>query len=64
MDQEFVLRFMAVCYYGINNYEGVPDNYLNGAMEYLNSPDCADKKAFMMRSAYVENMLGEILHDN
>ncbi|MCI8741140.1 MAG: DUF262 domain-containing protein [Lachnospiraceae bacterium] len=37
MDQEFVLRFVAVCYYGIDHYEGIPDNYLNGAMEYLNS---------------------------
>lgn len=43
MDQEFVLRFVAVCYYGIDKYEGVPDNYLNGAMEYLNSKRCADE---------------------
>ncbi|MBS6398180.1 MAG: DUF262 domain-containing protein [Clostridiales bacterium] len=40
MDQEFVLRFVAVCYYGIDKYEGIPDNYLNGAMEYLNSSIC------------------------
>lgn len=44
MDQEFVLRFVAVCYYGIDKYEGIPDNYLNGAMEYLNSKDCADQR--------------------
>lgn len=43
MDQEFVLRFVAVCYYGIDKYEGIPDNYLNGAMEYLNSKECADE---------------------
>jgi len=43
MDQEFVLRFVAVCYYGIDKYEGVLDNYLNGAMEYLNSSECADE---------------------
>ncbi len=43
MDQEFVLRFIAVCFYGIDKYEGVPDNYLNGAMEYLNSIDCEDE---------------------
>lgn len=43
MDQEFVLRFVAVCYYGIDKYDGVPDNYLNGAMEYLNSQDCAEE---------------------
>lgn len=43
MDQEFVLRFVAVCYYGIDYYEGVPDNFLNGAMEYLNSSGRADE---------------------
>ncbi len=43
MDEELALRFIAVCYYGIDKYEGIPDNYLNGAMEYLNSPDCADE---------------------
>lgn len=37
LDQEFVLRYVAVCYYGIENYNGVPDNFLNGAMEYINS---------------------------
>lgn len=42
MDQEFVLRFIAVCYYGIDKYDGIPDNYLNGAMEYLNSADCIE----------------------
>ena len=45
MDQEFVLRFLAVCYYGIDKYEGISDNYLNGAMEYLNSPESADQSA-------------------
>lgn len=43
MDQEFVVRFAAVCYYGIDKYEGIPDNYLNGAMEYLNSDECEDE---------------------
>lgn len=43
MDREFVLRFVAVCYYGIDKYEGIPDNYLNGAMEYLNSNACASE---------------------
>lgn len=35
MDQEFVLRFIAVCYYGIEKYKGVPDNYLNGSKEKI-----------------------------
>lgn len=37
MDQEFVLRYIACCIYGTDKYEGVPDNFLNGAMEYLNT---------------------------
>lgn len=41
-DQEFVLRFVAVCYYGVDKYEGVPDNYLNGAMEFLNDKNNID----------------------
>lgn len=44
MDREFVLRFVAVCYYGIDRYEGIADNYLNGAMEYLNAPDCVSEE--------------------
>lgn len=36
MDQEFVLRFIAVCYYGIDKYEGIPDDFLNDTMEYIN----------------------------
>lgn len=50
MDQEFVLRFVAVCYYGIDKYEGIPDNYLNGAMEYLNSPDRVDESPWKSNS--------------
>lgn len=37
MDQEFVLRYFACCLYGSEKYDGVPDNFLNGAMEYLNT---------------------------
>lgn len=36
LDQEFVLRFMAVCYYGIENYEGMPEKFLNETMDYIN----------------------------
>lgn len=48
MDQEFVLRFVAVCYYGIDKYEGIPDNYLNGAMEYLNSSEFEEESVIEM----------------
>lgn len=36
LDQEFVLRFIAVCYYGSDKYEGIPDDFLNSTMEYIN----------------------------
>ena len=36
LDQEFVLRFIAVCYYGHEKYDGIPENFLNMAMEYTN----------------------------
>jgi len=35
-DQEMVLRFLAVCYYGCDNYSGLPDEFLNNTMDYLN----------------------------
>lgn len=36
LDQEFVLRFYAVCYYGIDKYQGLPEEFLNDAMNSLN----------------------------
>lgn len=36
MDREFVLRYVGVCYYGIDHYQGLPDEFLNGSMEFLN----------------------------
>ena len=36
LDREFVLRFVAVCYYGIDKYNGLPDEFLNDAMDYIN----------------------------
>lgn len=63
MDQEFVLRFIAVCYYGVENYEGIPDNYLNGAMEYLNSKNCADEsdmeEQFKKVMTVAKNIMGK-----
>lgn len=55
MDEELALRFITVCYYGIDKYEGIPDNYLNGAMEYLNSPDCADESVIEAQFKRVMN---------
>ena len=36
LDQEFVLRYIAVCFYGIDKYEGIPDDFLNETMEFIN----------------------------
>lgn len=36
LDQEFVLRFIAVCFYGIDKYAGIPDDFLNNAMKEIN----------------------------
>lgn len=63
MDQEFVLRFIAVCYYGIEKYEGIPDNYLNGTMAYLNSSNRADEsdieKQFKRIMVASKNIMGK-----
>ena len=63
MDQEFVLRFIAVCYYGIEKYEGIPDNYLNGTMSYLNSSNRADEsdieKQFKRIMVASKNIMGK-----
>lgn len=39
LDQEFVLRFIAVCFYGIDRYAGIPDDFLNDAMREVNHWD-------------------------
>lgn len=61
MAQEFVLRFVAVCYYGIDKYEGIPDNYLNGAMEYLNTPKCVRESEMETAFKRVMNASREIM---
>lgn len=62
-DQEFVLRFVAVCYYGTDKYEGIPDNYLNGAMEFLNQENSVDREelsqSFVRVMAAAEKIMGK-----
>ncbi|MDU5080996.1 DUF262 domain-containing protein [uncultured Tissierella sp.] len=36
LDREFALRFISVCFYGIDRYEGNSDEFLNTTMEYVN----------------------------
>lgn len=55
-DQEFVLRFIAVCYYGIDHYNGLPDEFLNETMAYINTCDWDEGK-----EKEVEKEMGEVL---
>lgn len=62
-DQEFVLRFVAVCYYGTDKYEGISDNYLNGAMEFLNRENSVSLKelelSFVRVMVAAEKIMGK-----
>ena len=55
LDQEFVLRFMAVCYYGIENYDGMPEKFLNETMDYINQQK--QEKIVNMRERFFEVMI-------
>ena len=55
LDQEFVLRFMAVCYYGIENYDGMPEKFLNEAMDYINQQK--QEKISNMKEIFFEIMI-------
>ena len=55
LDQEFVLRFMAVCYYGIENYDGMPEKFLNETMDYINRQK--QEKIENMRERFFETMI-------
>lgn len=61
MDQEFVLRFTAVCYYGIGHYDGIPDNFLNDAMGYLGSAEGIDVEGIERDFKRVMNIMYELL---
>lgn len=55
LDQEFVLRFMAVCYYGIENYDGMPEKFLNETMDYINQQK--QEKIVNMKERFFEIMI-------
>ncbi|MDD3138049.1 MAG: DUF262 domain-containing protein [Lachnospiraceae bacterium] len=44
LDQEFVLRYIAICIYGIEYYDGSIDDYLIKTMVYLNTSDLKQRK--------------------
>lgn len=54
LDQEFVLRFMAVCFYGVDNYDGTPEKFLNETMDYINRQN--QEKLENMRERFFEIM--------
>nr|WP_297935227.1 DUF262 domain-containing protein [uncultured Lachnoclostridium sp.] len=60
-DQEFVLRYIAVCYYGIEKYEGLPDEFLNNTMEYLNQENCEKSDAIESKLIQVFETVNHIL---
>ncbi|MBX4263767.1 DUF262 domain-containing protein [Clostridium estertheticum] len=44
MDREFALRFISVCFYGIEKYEGNSDEFLNNTMVYINNISDVERK--------------------
>lgn len=60
LDQEFVLRFMAVCYYGIENYDGSPEDFLNNTMDYINQQKSEKIEGMRIKFAEIMNVIYEI----
>lgn len=60
LDQEFVLRFAAVCYYGIDKYEGVPEEFLNNAMMYLNGLQANEMAGIETEFRTIMNIMSRI----
>jgi hypothetical protein len=54
LDREFVLRFIAFCYLGLDMYFGDIDTFLNNAMEWLNSQ--TDEMLIEIRDEFVRVM--------
>lgn len=64
LDQEFVLRFVAVCYYGVENYDGMPENFLNKTMEYINQQKQEKIESMRARFAEIMSVIYEIFGNN
>ncbi len=60
MDQEFVLRFIAVCFFGVEKYEGLPEDFLNNAMGYINQVDENKLKMFEDSFIHIMNLARKI----
>ena len=60
LDQEFVLRYMAVCYYGINKYDGMPEDFLNETMNYINQQKSEKIKDMETKFAEIMNVAYEL----
>lgn len=60
-DQEFVLRFVAVCFYGINKYDSSSEDFLNDAMAFLNDTDDDTDKEICKKFCQVMQDAYEIL---
>ena len=54
LDREFVLRFIAFCYLGVNMYYGDIDSFLNNAMDWLNVQ--TDDKLIEIQNEFIRVM--------
>lgn len=60
-DQEFVLRYIAVCHYGIEKFETNSEEFLNNTMQYLNGIGEAEEEKIEVCFARVMKSAREIL---
>lgn len=49
LDHEFVLRYIAVCHYGIDKFETNSEDFLNVTMQYLNHIGSAEESEIALR---------------
>lgn len=63
LDHEFVLRYIAVCHYGIDKFETNSEDFLNVTMQYLNHISSAEESEislhFKQTMKYAKEILGK-----
>ena len=55
---------MAVCYYGIEKYEGLPEDFLNNTMDYINQQKSEKIESMKKEFAEIMNLIYEIFGNN
>ena len=61
LDHEFVLRYIAVCHYGIDKFETNSEDFLNVTMQYLNHISSAEENEITIRFKRTMKNAKEIL---